>query len=100
MVNHYPICGCISCGVVPNISSDSYPSAFAARSFHGTLTCDGRNFLDGTFTLVTALCDRRDCLFTVKMEDPVGIQPTTYGSKPYMICVSPKVRKVEGQRGV
>lgn len=33
-----PICTCSACGVVPNISSDSYPSAFAARSFHGTLT--------------------------------------------------------------
>lgn len=41
-----PICTCSACGVVPNISSDSYPSAFAARSFHGMLTVGGRKFLN------------------------------------------------------
>ena len=90
MVNHYPICGCISCGVVPNISSDSYPSAFAARNFHGTLTCDGRNFLGL----------RRDCLFTVKMEDPAGFEPATLVSKTKVISVSPKVHKMESNLGL
>ena len=43
---------------------DSYPSAFAARNFHGTLTFDGRNFLGF----------RRDCSFT-KLEDLHGFAP-------------------------